>query len=166
MLTNSTIMPPSVLPRKRPRAPAAVRPADATADRLHSAAIHLLRGLRRADRASGLSGPRLSALSVIVFGAPITLTALAAAEQVRVPTMSRLVRALEAASLVARAPAPDDGRSVLLRPTVRGTRLMREGRARRVATLAEALARMPKADRETLRRTLDVLERLAASLRG
>lgn len=158
-------MPPSASSRKRPRSPVASRPADATAERLHAVAIHLLRGLRRVDRASGLSGPRLSALSVIVFGAPITLTALAAAEQVRVPTMSRLVRALESASLVARAPDPGDGRSVLLRPTPRGTRLMHAGRARRVATLAEAMGRLAESDRETVRRALDVLEPLAASLR-
>lgn len=135
------------------------------AERLHSVAIHLLRGLRRADQASGLSGPRLSALSVIVFGAPITLTELAAAEQVRVPTMSRLVRTLESAALVARAPDPEDGRSVLLRPTAKGTRLMHAGRSRRIATLSAAMAGLPKSDRQAVRRALDVLEPLAASLR-
>ena len=50
---------------------------DATGD-LHSAAIHLLRGLRAADRASGLTPARLSALSVLVFGGPCTLGELAA----------------------------------------------------------------------------------------
>ena len=47
--------------------------AEVIADRLHSAAIHLLRRLRREDATSGLSAPRLSALSVIVFGGPLTL---------------------------------------------------------------------------------------------
>jgi DNA-binding MarR family transcriptional regulator len=65
------------------------------ADQLHSAAIHLLRQLRKEDDASGLSAPRLSALSVVVFGGPITLGALARAEQVKPPTMTRLVDALE-----------------------------------------------------------------------
>src|ERR671933_1067936 len=76
----------------------------ATADRLHSAAIHLLRRVRRQDDASGLTAPRLSALSVIVFGGPLTLGALAAAEQVRPPTMTRIVQALEEAGLVVREP--------------------------------------------------------------
>ena len=40
------------------------------AGRLHSSAIRLLRTLRREDDGSGLSAPRLSALSVIVFGGP------------------------------------------------------------------------------------------------
>jgi hypothetical protein len=70
--------------------------AERTADRLHSAAIHLLRRLRREDAKSGLSAPRLSALSVLVFGGPLTLGELANAEQVRPPTMTRLVTALEA----------------------------------------------------------------------
>ncbi|MDQ3996553.1 MAG: hypothetical protein M3303_05995, partial [Gemmatimonadota bacterium] len=84
----------------RPRGGAAAVAADDAAtelaDRLHSAAIHLLRRLRREDARTGLSGPRLSALSVVVFAGPLTLGELAAAEQVRPPTMTRLVRALEA----------------------------------------------------------------------
>src|SRR3712207_2008290 len=80
------------------------------ADRLHSAAIHLLRRLRRADEASGLSGPKLSALSVIVYGGPITLGDLAAAEQVRPPTMTRIVRELEAAGLIRRSADSEDRR--------------------------------------------------------
>ena len=59
--------------------------AIAVADRLHSVAIHLLRRLRREDTASGLSTAQLSALSVLVFVGPQTLSALAATEQVRPP---------------------------------------------------------------------------------
>ena len=55
--------------------------------------------LRAEDDASGLSAPRLSALSVVVFAGPISLGGLAKAEQVRPPTISRLVNALEAEGL-------------------------------------------------------------------
>jgi DNA-binding MarR family transcriptional regulator len=82
------------------------RAPDELADRWHSLAIHLLRRLRREDVKAGLTGPRLSALSVIVFGGPITLGELAAAEQVRPPTITRLVRALEQAQLVRRERTP------------------------------------------------------------
>src|SRR3954463_8792183 len=92
------------------RAPATGSATIDLADRLHSAAIHLLRRLRREDDASGLPGPQLSALSVIVFGGPITLGALAAAEQVRPPTITKLVAALEAAGLVKRQVDADDRR--------------------------------------------------------
>ena len=64
------------------------------ADRLHSLAIHLLRRIRRGDDAAGLSAPRLSALSVIIYRGPISLTELAKAEGVTAPTMTRLVQAL------------------------------------------------------------------------
>src|SRR6201984_3935751 len=58
------------------------------ADRLHSAAIHLLRRVRKQDIATGEGPARLSALSVLVFGGAKTLKELAAAEQVKPPTMS------------------------------------------------------------------------------
>jgi DNA-binding MarR family transcriptional regulator len=137
-----------------------LRPGE-VADRLHSAAIHLLRRLRTEDAASGLTAPRLSALSVIVFGGPLTLGALAAAEQVRPPTMTRLVAALERAGLVTREPDPEDRRQVLLRATPAGRKLLEEGRARRTATLARRVAALPPDDLAALARAADLLERLA-----
>ena len=138
---------------------------DPVADGLHSAAIHLLRWLRREDEQSALSGPRLSALSVIVFTGPVTLGALASAEQVRPPTMSRLVNALEADGLVVRAPDPDDGRVTRLHATDAGRRLLHEGRARRVAALAHQLADLTPDERATLARAAALIERLATRAR-
>ena len=94
------------------------------ADRLHSAAIHLLRWLRREDEAAGLSPARLSALSVVVFGGPLPIGELARAEQVRPPTMTRLVQALERDGLVAREPDPADGRVTRVRATAEGARIV------------------------------------------
>jgi DNA-binding MarR family transcriptional regulator len=128
------------------------------ADRLHSAAIHLLRRLRRVDTKTGLSGPRLSALSVVVFGGPVTLGELAAAEQVKPPTMTRLVRALEARGLVVREPDVHDGRIVRLRATGKGRMLMAEGRARRVRTLAEGLRTLEAEDVTMLVAAVEALE--------
>ena len=133
------------------------------ADRLHSAAIHLLRRLRREDAASGLSGPRLSALSVIVFGGgPITLGQLALAEQVRPPTMTRLVNALAAEGLVTREPDPADGRITYIRASPKGQALLRAGRTRRVTALARELGEFSGKDREVLARAAILLERLAS----
>jgi DNA-binding MarR family transcriptional regulator len=130
------------------------------ADRLHSAAIHLLRRIRAADAETGLTAPRLSALSVVVFAGPQTLSALAAAEQVRLPTMTRLVQGLERDGLVARAFDPDDRRRVVIRPTARGAAILRAGRARRVARLAESLEHLPSKDLACLCRAAEVLEAL------
>ena len=130
------------------------------AEKLHSAAIHLLRRLRRQDVASGLTAPRLSALSVIVFGGPLTLGALAVAEQVRPPTMTRIVAALEADGLVAREPSTEDRRVTRVRATPAGEALLHEGRRRRTAQLAAQLAALPPEDRAVVARAADLLEAL------
>ncbi|TDI35754.1 MAG: MarR family transcriptional regulator [Acidobacteria bacterium] len=130
------------------------------ADRLHSAAIHLLRRLRREDSASGLSAPRLSALSVIIFGGPVTMGELAAAEQVRPPTISRLVKDLERQGLVSRKPDPGDERVQRVSATAKGKRLLNEGRRRRVSKLATGLARLSSKERRQLLHSAELLERL------
>ena len=128
------------------------------ADRLHSVAIHVLRRLRGVDAASGLSAPRLSALSVVVFGGPLTLSQLADAEQVRRPTMTRLVQALQRAGYVRRLSDPGDGRVARIAATPQGVRVLHEGRKRRVHLLAALLADLPAADRAALRRAVGALE--------
>jgi len=130
------------------------------ADQLHSAAIHLLRRLRVEDTRSGLSAPRLSALSVIVFGGPITMSDLAAAEQVRLPTISRLVVDLERDGLVTRTAGVEDKRVWWVEATSKGRRLLKEGRARRVARLAAELRRLPAAERGILADAAEILRRL------
>lgn len=109
------------------------------ADRLHSAAIHLLRSLRKQDSASGEGPARLSALSVLVFGGPMTLGQLARAEQVKPPTMSRIVAGLEKSQLVQVVSDSEDARRVRIHATDKGTRLLHEARRRRVASLAAQL---------------------------
>lgn len=153
------------LRRARPRNDGPSDDAERTADRLHSAAIHLLRRLRREDAKSGLSAPRLSALSVVVFGGPVTLGELAAAEQVRPPTMTRLVSALEAEGLVVREPDANDGRITRIRATPRGHALLVRGRARRVAALTAEVRALGAEDRQVLVRALEILEGMIERLR-
>ncbi len=131
-----------------------------TATRLHSAAIRLLRMLRREDEASGLSAPRLSALSVIVFAGPLSLAELASAEQVRPPTMSRLVDGLVEAGLVTREIAPGDRRSVRIAATEEGRRLLETGRQRRVRVLIRRLDKLAQSERRGLARGVEILERV------
>ena len=139
--------------------------AERTADRLHSAAIHLLRRLRREDARWGLSAPRLSALSVLVFGGrSLTLGELATIEQVRPPTMTRLVFALEAQGLVVRESDPDDGRVTRIRATARGQTLLARGRAARVAALSAELRALTPSELELLAEAVTVLERVIPRL--
>jgi DNA-binding MarR family transcriptional regulator len=130
------------------------------ADRLHSAAIRLLRRLRREDESMGLTPARASALSIMVFGGPVTIGALAKAEQVTAPTATRLVVGMERDGLLRRKDDERDGRVVWLYPTPKGTRLLHEGRRRRVAALATDLAALDPPDRATLTAAVDILERM------
>jgi DNA-binding MarR family transcriptional regulator len=129
------------------------------ADRLHSLAIHLLRRVAVADRESGITGPRLSVLSVLVLGGgPRTLGALAQAERVRPPTMTRLIQAMEVEGLVARARAPDDARAALIRATAAGQGVLRAARARRLAALRALLANLSPAELAQVERAVAILE--------
>jgi DNA-binding MarR family transcriptional regulator len=141
------------------QAPPAAR---VVADRLHSAAIHLLRRLRVEDKAIGLTGPRASTLSVIVFRGPVSMGALAEAEQVRPPTITRLVAGLERAGLVRRYSDPNDGRVQLVEATSVGRRLLDKGRARRVERLRSGIAELSIDDQQLLGRAAELME----SLRG
>jgi DNA-binding MarR family transcriptional regulator len=137
-------------------------PHRSVADRLHSAAVHLLRRLRRQDEAMGLTGPRASALSVLVFGGPVTLGALAQAEQVSAPTVTRLVVGMERDGLVRRDKDPKDGRVVWLHATAKGARLLHAGRRRRVAALEADMAALAPPERDTLAAAAEILERVLA----
>ena len=112
---------------------------------LHAASIRLLRLLRREDQEAGLSGPRLSALSVIVFAGPLSLAELAAAEQVKPPTMSRIVEGLVQAGLASREPDPANRRMVRISATAEGRKLLEAGRERRaLARGVEILERVTR----------------------
>jgi len=134
------------------------------ADALHSASIHLLRRLRREDEKTGVSPARLSALSVVVFGGPMRISALARAEQVKTPTITPIVAALERDGLITRQVDQQDARAVVLRATPRGEKLMAEGRARRVGTLAAELRRLSPEEREVLRRAAGLIQQLSRLL--
>ena len=130
------------------------------AARLHSSAIRLLRTLRREDDGSGLSAPRLSALSVVVFAGPMSLAELAAAEQVKPPTMSRIVDALVERGLVTRIAKPGDRRSVEIEATTEGIHLLEAGRERRVDALVGRLRKLADSESRALARGVEILERV------
>src|SRR6266545_8107677 len=120
-----------------------------TADRLHSAAIHLLRRVRRTDPLTGVPAAQLSALSVLM-GGPLTLGEMAAAEQVRPPTMSKLVSEMERAELVRRSSDPGDARITRLEMTPKGRRVLAKGRELRIADIERRIRALSGAERETL----------------
>ena len=131
------------------------------AGRLHSAAIHLLRRLRQSDKASGISAPRLSALSVLVYAGPRTLGQLADTEQVRPPTMTRLVQAMEAEGYIKRIPDPHDKRVTVLQATAKARKLLDKARSLRVSTVEEMMKNLTAAEIKTLDAAAKLIEDMA-----
>ncbi|HEY2168349.1 MAG TPA: MarR family transcriptional regulator [Candidatus Angelobacter sp.] len=132
------------------------------ADRLHSTAIHLLRQVRVQDAASGLAPARLSALSVLVFGGAMSLNELARTEQVRPPTMSRIVDALESEGLIRRTVNRQDRRAVVLEATKKGTAILWQGRKRRVKFLAKHLSRLTEEERKKIEDAIKAIQKAMA----
>lgn len=141
--------------------PASANQRAAVADALHSAAIRLLRGVRKEDERTGIGPARLSALSVLVFAGPMRLTQLARIEQVKPPTMTKVVTGLEAAGLVRRRADAEDARAVRLEATARGTKLLQDGRRRRISRLASALETLAPDELDVLARAAALVERVA-----
>lgn len=94
---------------------------------------------------------------MLVFGGPKTLGELAAAEQVKAPTMSRMVAGLARSRLIVITKDPQDARRMQIRATAKGTRLLQAGRERRIDYLAEHLDRLPPADLESLGKAVEIL---------
>lgn len=136
------------------------------AAKLHSAAIRVLRAVRVADAETGVSAPKLSALSVLTFGGPRSLSSLAAVEQVTAATMSKLVSDLEAEGLVAKRTDHRDRRGLRIEVTSKGRVLMEEGRRRRLALLQQRLAKLTKAERARLEAAADIMLKLTSDKSG
>lgn len=155
-------MPRLEIGRARPPAPTRFE----VADRLHSAAIHLLRHARQQDVLARQGPARLSALSVLVFGGPMALGQLAAAEQVKAPTMSRIVAGLKRFGLAKIETDSKDARRIRVTATAKGERLLQQARARRIRLLAETLSGLKEAELGTLLRAAEVMERAVRQASG
>jgi DNA-binding MarR family transcriptional regulator len=134
------------------------------ADRIHSAAIHLLRRVREVDGAAmGISAARASALSVLVFGGARSLTELAQAERVTPATMSKLVAGMEAEGLLRRHPDVNDARSIRIEATPKGRRILERGRKRRLDLLERLLEDACEQEVEAVHTAAAVVERAIRS---
>jgi DNA-binding MarR family transcriptional regulator len=140
--------------------PPPTRPAEKTADAIHSAAIHLLRSLRRQDASLGVGPAGLSVLSVVVFSGPKTISQLAAIEQVTKATMSRIIQRLERWGIVERT-REGDRRRAIIRPTTTGRSLMRRGRYNRVAELETRMRDLSDQEIAILARAAQLIDDLS-----
>jgi len=146
-------------PPQRPSGdPARPQAAQRIADRLHSAAIHLLRRVRDVDQELGLSAARLSSLSYLVFAGPASVSELARMEQVTPASISQLVNGMERDGLVERCEDPGDGRGTLVVATAEGEKIMRQGREARIKRLSSLLGELDERDLQTLDKAAEIIE--------
>ena len=140
------------------------RPAEGTdeAARLYLALGRLWRTLRRDAREAVISHGGLSALACLVADGPQRPGALAEAEGVTAPAMTRVVNSLESLGYVVRRPDPDDGRATVVAATEEGEALVLQGRAARLLALQDRFDRLDPDARAALTGALDALEQLTA----
>ena len=129
------------------------------ASHLRLSVFRASRTLRRESQA-GIPPTLLAALSTIERHGPMTAGALAAHEQVRKPTVTRILAALVAEGLVERTLDPIDRRVSWVQMTPAGRALMRAVRRRTDRYLAQRLKRLDADDLTTLERASEILDRI------
>jgi DNA-binding MarR family transcriptional regulator len=129
------------------------------AARLRLAVLRLSRRLRQ-QVAGAVTSTQVSALATVErLGAP-TLGELAASEQVRPPSMTKIVVGLEEAGLLRRQVDADDRRVARVTLTAEGRRVVQRSRSLRTAYLARRLRRLSVTERRALGELVGLLERL------
>lgn len=132
------------------------------ASALRPAVMRLARRLRNEREDTSLTLNQLSTLGTLARLGALTLGELAAAERIQPPSMTRIVSGLEERGLVAREPAPNDRRLVIVRLADEGKALLAADRRRRDAWLNQRLRELTPEERDVLRRAVPVLEKLAS----
>lgn len=108
-------------------------------------------------KADEVTASQTAALGRLLRYGEQTVADLARAEGVRPQSMGATVQALEDLGLVERRPDPTDGRRSLVRATETGSRAREDAWGTRTRVLADRLAGLPEADRDTVARAIAIL---------
>ena len=118
-----------------------------------------LRSERHPD--NQLSVGALSVLAMLYLEGESTVGALAAAERVQPPSMTRTVNCLVDGGYAVRRPCDTDGRQVLVAITDQGREVLAANRKLRNQWLAQRLRELTPAERDLLREAAPILKKLA-----
>jgi DNA-binding MarR family transcriptional regulator len=131
-----------------------------SAARLRLAIVRTARRLRQEAAGEGteLTPTAAAALASVERHGPLTPSELAEIERIKRPTATRILRVLDEAGLVDRAPDPGDRRSSLVSVNSAGRERLRRLRGRKNAYLARRMRDLPDDDVETLERAAEILE--------
>jgi DNA-binding MarR family transcriptional regulator len=131
------------------------------------AIARLSRRLRTTAAASeaGLTPTRISVLLTVVREGPLRLSDLADRESLNPTMLSRAIRNLVEAGLLARSSDDGDRRAAWVKATAAGRRLAERMRRERTDALNRALNDMGAQDRRAIESALPALEQLAERLK-
>jgi DNA-binding MarR family transcriptional regulator len=130
-----------------------------TTARLRRAVTRLNRRLR-ASSLGGVTPAQASLLALVDSLDNPSLGELAAAEQIQPPSVTRLIRSMQAQGLVVCATDADDRRCTRVRLTARGAREVTDIRQRKTAFLEQRLQALSPTDRARAAEVVQFLELL------
>ena len=133
------------------------------AGELRVGSMRLARRLRVERGSDDLTLSQLAALGSLELHGECTVGELAHIERVKPPSMTRIVNSLVEARLMVRRPHDVDGRQVMVGLTDTARELLIDNRRRRTAWLALRLAELTADERELLRQSAPLLNRLASA---
>ena len=122
----------------------------------------LVRRVRAASSAHGLSMTETSVMSRLMREGPATTAELARAEAMKPQSMGTTVAALEEMGFVERKAHPTDGRQIRIAPTDKGAAMQQSVKDARRSWLAEAITHLDKDEQATLFAAGKIMKRLAA----
>ena len=128
---------------------------------LRMGVMRLARRLRHERSGNDLTLTQLSALATLNRLGPQTIGELAAADNVKPPSMTRTVNYLEDLGLVSREAHETDGRQVVVALTAKAHAVLAADRERRDAWLKEHLADLTDSERRLLRKVAPLLDQMS-----
>jgi DNA-binding MarR family transcriptional regulator len=120
----------------------------------------LVRRVRAASAAHGLSWSEAIVMGRLAREGPATTADLARAEGVKPQSMGATIAALEELGLVERKPHPTDGRQMNIALTAKGAAVRKSAKDTTRTWVAQAVGRLDEHDRETLFAAGEIIKRL------
>ena len=135
-------------------------PTNQTANLAEAVLIRWARQFRNVESETGLTAERLELLALLDHEGPLTAGELSEDLRVTRPAITRMVSGLELVGLVRRSTNMLDGRSVVIRITPAGRRLLNRGRANRVRAMAVRMRGRSERELSQIETGLRLLEEL------
>jgi DNA-binding MarR family transcriptional regulator len=135
-------------------------PTNQTANLAEAVLVQWARQFRNVESETGLTAERLELLALLDHEGPLTAGEVAEELRVTRPAITRMVSGLEEDGLVRRSTNLLDGRSVVIRLTPAGRRLLNRGRANRVRAMAMRMRGRSERELSQIETGLRLLEEL------